>query len=90
MLKLRVKYQSKSGSLGLSKTTGAFLIVGLALVFIVGLAPIPKPLFPENYDTTLCSKDGELLRAAIADDEQWRFAPSDSIPKKFEIYSFIF
>ncbi|MFY0601764.1 MAG: penicillin-binding protein 1C [Cyclobacteriaceae bacterium] len=66
------------------KRTRAILATGLALVLIFVLAEVPDPLFSENYATTLWSKDGQLLSAAIAKDEQWRFAPSDSIPEKFK------
>ncbi|MEQ8240376.1 MAG: penicillin-binding protein 1C [Cyclobacteriaceae bacterium] len=61
------------------------LISGTALILAIIFTKIPEPLFPERYATTLWSRDGQLLSAAIASDEQWRFAPSDSIPRKFKI-----
>ncbi|MEM0940439.1 MAG: transglycosylase domain-containing protein [Bacteroidota bacterium] len=57
------------------------LIFFLAFLFV----PIPNPLFENNYATVLRGSNGTLLSASIADDEQWRFPPSDSVPKKFEI-----
>ncbi len=45
---------------------------------------LPDPLFQPNYSTVLLSQNNELLGAQIAPDGQWRFAPSDSIPKKFK------
>lgn len=57
----------------------------LILLGISGLlyfTPLPDPLFGDPYATTLRSKDGRLLSAAIAEDEQWRFAASDSVPYK--------
>ena len=46
--------------------------------------PLPDPLFNNPYSTTLRSSDGRLLSATIADDQQWRFPPSDSISYKFQ------
>ncbi len=45
---------------------------------------LPKRLFRDNTSTVLLDKNGVLLGAKIAPDGQWRFSPSDSIPKKFE------
>ncbi len=45
---------------------------------------LPKTLFDEPYATVIESKNGELLGAKIADDGQWRFPESDSIPQKFK------
>jgi penicillin-binding protein 1C len=47
-------------------------------------APLPKPLFNNPYTTALRASNGQLLSAAIASDQQWRFPPSDSIPFKFK------
>ncbi len=60
---------------------------GLLLTFLLVLlfAPLPSPLFDVPYTTTLRSNDGTLMSASIATDQQWRFPPSDSIPKKFEV-----
>lgn len=44
---------------------------------------LPSDLFPSNYSTLLLSRDGRLLGARIAPDEQWRFPAPDSIPEKF-------
>ena len=43
------------------------------------------PLFKDPTSTVLLTGRGELLAARIADDGQWRFPPSDSIPEKFKI-----
>lgn len=50
---------------------------------IILFTPLPNPLFNTPYSTTLRANNGQLLSAAIASDEQWRFPPSDSIPFKF-------
>ncbi|GAA4850778.1 penicillin-binding protein 1C [Algivirga pacifica] len=40
--------------------------------------------------TTLESAEGDLLGAVIAEDQQWRFPASDSIPQKFETALLLF
>jgi penicillin-binding protein 1C len=45
---------------------------------------LPKPLFKAPLSTVVWSKDHKLLGARVADDEQWRFPKSDSVPKKFK------
>ncbi len=52
----------------------------LPVIFI----PLPQPIFDQPYATVIRSSDGQLLATSIAPDEQWRFAPSDSIPEKFK------
>ena len=43
-----------------------------------------SPLFNKPYSTIIDDKDGNFLSAKIADDYQWRFPVSDSIPYKFQ------
>ncbi len=64
-------------------------VILLFLLFFI-LIPVPDPLFEPNYATILRSENGTLLNASIAEDEQWRFPPSDSIPKKFETALLLF
>ncbi|MBO6793475.1 MAG: penicillin-binding protein 1C [Balneolaceae bacterium] len=45
---------------------------------------LPDPLFDTPYSTVLESANGELLGAKVADDSQWRFPISDSVPDKFK------
>ncbi|UII32882.1 penicillin-binding protein 1C [Fulvivirga ulvae] len=45
---------------------------------------LPDTLFDDPYSTSLESREGQLLGAAIAPDGQWRFAEMDSVPEKFE------
>ncbi|MFK8303727.1 penicillin-binding protein 1C [Capnocytophaga stomatis] len=45
---------------------------------------LPKTLFPANYATVLESSEGNLLGAKIAEDGQWRFPETDSIPYRFK------
>ena len=44
---------------------------------------LPSQLFQDPYSTILFSRDGRLLSAAIAQDGQWRFPESDTVPEKF-------
>ncbi|NDW08510.1 penicillin-binding protein 1C [Dysgonomonas sp. 520] len=46
---------------------------------------LPRPLFNVAYCTVVTDRNGELLGARIAADEQWRFPPPDSIPEKYKI-----
>ena len=55
------------------------------IVFIIFWNSIDFPLFKDPTSTIVTTKKGELLAARIADDEQWRFPQSDSIPEKFAV-----
>lgn len=46
------------------------------------LSPLPR--FSAPLSTVIEARDGSLLGACIAEDGQWRFAPGDTIPVKFE------
>lgn len=47
---------------------------------------LPRQLFSDvTYSTVVTDRNGELLGARIADDGQWRFPPSDSIPQRFAL-----
>lgn len=74
----------------LIKIGKASSLVLLALLLFYVVIPLPQPVFDVPYATTLKAKDGILLSAAIADDQQWRFPVSDSIPKKLEIAFLLF
>lgn len=57
---------------------------GIALLFFAGtLLFLPRPLFDAPVAYVIEDRAGTLLSATIADDEQWRFPPSDSIPFRF-------
>ncbi len=40
-------------------------------------------MFSDPYCTVVNGRSGQLLNARIASDQQWRFAPSDSVPERF-------
>ena len=46
---------------------------------------LPSPLFHVPYSTVVSDRHEELLGARIADDQQWRFPTSDSIPEKYKV-----
>ncbi len=61
-----------------------FKTVILAILLIAYYFCLPKQLFKDPTATVITSKSNELLGALIADDGQWRFPESDSIPYKFK------
>ena len=61
------------------KRTALFLVLLIAYYFC-----LPKELFKDPTATVIESRDGHLLGALIANDGQWRFPVSDSIPEKFK------
>ena len=68
------------------KPVRKYLIAGAALFFFTWLFCLPRNLFKETpYSTVVLDKGGELLGARIADDGQWRFPPSDTVPEKYAI-----
>jgi penicillin-binding protein 1C len=46
---------------------------------------LPTPLFDAPFSTVLLDRDGKLLSASIAEDEQWRFPPITELPEKFTL-----
>ncbi|WP_299115525.1 penicillin-binding protein 1C [uncultured Winogradskyella sp.] len=58
------------------------------VIFVLAIAYyfcLPKQLFKDPTATVITSSKNELLGALIADDGQWRFPESDSIPDKFKV-----
>lgn len=53
------------------------------LFFVLYILCLPSTLFQVPYSTVVLDKDGELLGARIANDQQWRFPTIDSIPEKY-------
>jgi penicillin-binding protein 1C len=56
----------------------------LAAVLIFYAFCLPERIFDKPYSSVLEARDGQLLTASIADDGQWRFPQTDSIPTRFE------
>ena len=55
------------------------------VLFIAYYFCLPKQLFKDPTATVITSNSNELLGALIADDGQWRFPVSDSVPNKFKV-----
>ena len=78
----RKKLDLQAIALGIKKYKWA---VGLGLLLLVAYAfCLPHPLFKDPHSTILLDRDGELLGARIAADEQWRFPENDTIPTLFK------
>ncbi len=60
------------------------MLAGL-LLLVPGFLFLPVVSFDDPAATVLTDREGNLLGAQIAADEQWRFSPPDSIPEKFAI-----
>lgn len=54
------------------------------LLFVFFLFCLPNVLFNKPTSSLLLDKNGQLLTAQIAKDEQWRFPHNDSVPQKFK------
>lgn len=58
----------------------------LALLVLLGSLqwlPMPNSLQQQDYASLVVARDGSLLGAAIAKDQQWRFAPVETLPEKY-------
>ena len=69
-----------------------YLLKSKKRIFFIGLflgasvwyyACLPKNIFNNPYSTVIEDNNGVLLSAIIAQDGQWRFPPSETIPAKF-------
>jgi len=60
------------------------IMVVAGAIALAWLLCLPRELFKGvPYSTVVESAEGELLGARIADDGQWRFPPSDTVPERF-------
>ena len=58
----------------------------LCIAVLTYMFCLPKDLFKGTcYSTVMTDRHGELLGARIAEDGQWRFPPSDTVPEKFAV-----
>lgn len=71
---------------GLRKILKISLLTAGLVLAVTWIFCLPGDLFADDcYSTVVLDKDGNLLGARIADDGQWRFPPSDSVPYKFAV-----
>jgi penicillin-binding protein 1C len=59
------------------------IFLSAIFLFIVCIFRLPRQHFETPYSTVVTDRNGELLGARIASDEQWRFPPCDTVPEKF-------
>ncbi|MBR1887505.1 MAG: penicillin-binding protein 1C [Bacteroidales bacterium] len=66
------------------KKRNRIILVVAGAIALAWLLCLPRELFKGvPYSTVVESAEGELLGARIADDGQWRFPPSDTVPERF-------
>ena len=64
-------------------------IITLCVVFIAATIsclqwlPLPPGLSKQHFASLLLARDGQLLGASIAKDQQWRFSPVEQLPEKY-------
>lgn len=73
-----MKFTKKNVSIGFGFTLAIVL-------FIFFTTPSPRNFFKNSYSTVVKSRNGELLIATVAEDNQWRFPIIDTIPFNFKI-----
>ena len=56
----------------------------MSALLTLQFAPLPSALSHTPYATLLLARDASLLGAGIAADQQWRFAPVESLPEKYK------
>ena len=81
--KVKLTYQKNKAVI--KKILRWTLITALLLFSLWYINCLPDKLFNDSTSTVLLDDHGNLLGAKIADDGQWRFAPSDSVPYKFSV-----
>ncbi len=63
--------------------TSFLVLTGLVLGWLQ-FSPLPASIYSTPYASLLLARDGSLLGASIAADQQWRFAPVDQLPDKYK------
>ena len=61
-----------------------WILIAFAIFMIWFAFALPRPLFKPVYSTIIEDENGNFLSARIADDYQWRFPESDTVPDKFK------
>ncbi len=62
------------------------LLLCMAALLTVWLCSLPRDLFSGvPYSTVVEASDGEILGARVANDGQWRFPPSDTVPRRYAV-----
>lgn len=61
-----------------------WLLIPLLLFIGFIVLPLPVALYQTPFANMLIARDGQLLGASIASDQQWRFAPVKQLPEKYQ------
>jgi penicillin-binding protein 1C len=77
-------FQLKSFVKHISKRKKGIITI-FAFLLVAYIFCLPGQLFEDSCSTVVTDRNGELLGARIAADEQWRFPACDTVPKKFRI-----
>lgn len=59
------------------------LVLLFGFLLALQFSPLPKNLTQVPYASMLLARDGSLLGASIASDQQWRFMPVARLPEKY-------
>ena len=65
------------------RMAGIIFLLVLFPALILFWNALPDPLFDEPFSAVILDRDGKLLGASIASDDQWRFPPDAELPEKF-------
>ncbi len=61
-----------------------WLLLAFGVFVVWFIFSLPRPLFNSPYSTVVQDENGHFLSARIADDFQWRFPETDTVPYKFQ------
>ncbi len=61
-----------------------FVVAILLFVYALSVILLPDDLFPQKFSTAVFDRNGILLGARLAPDEQWRFPSDGKVPDKYE------
>ena len=67
----------------LLKSKPAARFIFLLLLFFCLFLLVPPPTFESPHSTVVMDKEGSLLGARVAADDQWRFPDPDVVPEKY-------
>ena len=60
-------------------------LIVVAFLLVLYIFCLPRQLFDVSYSTVVTDRNGQLLGARIAEDGQWRFPTSDTVPEKLRL-----
>jgi penicillin-binding protein 1C len=66
------------------KSKPAVRVIFLLLILLCLFLLVPPPRFDSPHSTVVMAKDGSLLGARVASDDQWRFPDPEVLPGKYK------